>query len=122
VLSAVELEHFAEQGFVHLPSAFPRVLALECRDLAATKMKIDVHDSTRWHESVVRGLVVGEPLRQAANSPRLLEAIHQLLAPDEWLPRSNLGLFVVRFPTDVDPGDAGSKPTAWPSATPNGPS
>ena len=33
--------------------------------------------------------------------------MHQLLDPDDWLPRPDLGLFVVRFPTDVDPGDAG---------------
>jgi hypothetical protein len=31
----------------------------------------------------------------------------QLLDPDDWLPRPNLGLFVVRFPSEVDPGDAG---------------
>jgi hypothetical protein len=103
----MELEQFAEQGFVHLRSAIPRELALECRDLAATQLRIDMHDSTSWHEPVVRGVVEGEPLREAANSPRLLEAIHQLLDPDHWLPRPNLGLVVVRFPSEVDPGDAG---------------
>jgi hypothetical protein len=37
----------------------------------------------------------------------LLGAIRQLLDPDDWAPRPNLGLFVVRFPSEVDPGDAG---------------
>ena len=36
-----------------------------------------------------------------------MDAIHQLLDPEDWSPRSNLGLFVVRFPSDADPGDAG---------------
>ncbi len=107
MLSASELEQFAEQGFVHLRSAFPSHLAGECRDFAAMQLNIDVNDSTSWCEPVVRGLVEGEPLRAAANSPRLLEAIHQLLDPDPWLSRPNLGLFVVRFPTEADPGDAG---------------
>jgi hypothetical protein len=107
MLSAIELEQFADDGFVRVRSAIPRELALECRDLAATQLRIDMHDPTSWHEPVVRGLVEGEPLREAANSPRLLEAIHQLLDPDRWLPRPNLGLVVVRFPTEVDPGDAG---------------
>jgi hypothetical protein len=107
VLNAVELEQFAEQGFVHLRSAFPKDLAAECRDLAAAQLHIDLHDEMSWRDPVVRGLVTGEPLRQAANSPHLLEAIHQLLDPDRWLPRPNLGLFVVRFPAAIDPGDAG---------------
>ena len=107
MLRATELEQFAEQGFVHLRKAFPRELALECRDLAAAQLMIDVNDSERWCEPVVRGLVEGEPLRRAANAPRLIEAIHELLDPDPWMPRPNLGLFVVRFPTEHDPGDAG---------------
>jgi hypothetical protein len=107
MLSAMELEQFADQGFVHLHSAFPRELALECQDLAAEQLLIDVSDSSSWHAPVVRGFVEGEPLRKAANSPRLVEAIHELLDPDQWLPRPNLGLFVVRFPTENDPGDAG---------------
>jgi hypothetical protein len=107
MLSALELEQFADQGFVHLRSTFPRELALECRDLAAEQLLIDVSDPSSWHAPVVRGLVEGEPLLQAANRPRLVEAIHELLDPDRWLPRPNLGLFVVRFPAERDPGDAG---------------
>jgi hypothetical protein len=70
-------------------------------------LNIDLSDSTTWREPVVRGLVEGEPLREAANAPLLLDAMHQLLDPDDWRPRPNLGLFVVRFPSDDDPGDAG---------------
>ena len=41
MLSALELEQFAEEGFVHLRSAFPREVAVECRDLAAAQLSIE---------------------------------------------------------------------------------
>jgi hypothetical protein len=107
VLNASELEHFATEGYVHLRSAFPRAVAEQCRELAARQLHIDVTDPASWHEPVVRGLVLGEPLYEAANAPLLLDAIRQLLDPDDWVARSNLGLFVVRFPSEGDPGDAG---------------
>ena len=107
MLSAAELRHFAEEGYVHLRAAFSASDADACRTLAAAQLQIDVDDPASWHEPVVRGVVQGEPLREAANAPRLLDAVHQLLDPDVWLPRPNLGLFVVRFPSDADPGDAG---------------
>jgi hypothetical protein len=107
VLNASELDRFAEEGYVHLRSAFPRAVADRCREVAAAQLHIDVNDPTSWREPVVRGLVQAEPLQQAANAPRLLDAIRQLLEPDDWVPRPNLGLFVVRFPSEADPGDAG---------------
>ena len=107
MLSATDLEHFAQAGFVHLRSAFPRAVATRCREVAAAQLGIDMTDPTSWREPVVRGLVLGEPLQQAANAPLLLDAVHQLLDPEDWMPRVNLGLFVVRFPSAVDPGDTG---------------
>jgi hypothetical protein len=107
VLSAADLEHFAHEGYVCVRSAIPRPVAAACRDLAAAQLAIDLTDPASRHEPVVRGLVLGEPLQEAANAPLLLDAIRQLLDPDDWLPRSNLGLFVVRFPAEADPGDTG---------------
>jgi hypothetical protein len=107
VLSTADLEHFAEAGYVHLRSAFPRALATRCREVAAAQLDVDLTDPTSWQEPVVRGLVHAEPLEEAANAPRLLDAIRQLLDPDDWLPRPNLGLFVVRFPSEANPGDTG---------------
>jgi hypothetical protein len=107
VLSAADLEQFAEAGYVHLRSAFPRVLATRCREVAAAQLDIDLTDPTSWQEPVVRGLVHAEPLEEAANAPRLLDAIRQLIDPDDWLPRPNLGLFVVRCPSEADPGGTG---------------
>ena len=52
-------------------------------------------------------MVDGEPFHQAANAPRLLEAVDQLLDGEAWKPRPNLGLLVIRFPSPGDPGDTG---------------
>jgi len=107
VLNDEDLEHFAAEGYVCVRSAIPRAVAGDCRELAAAQLGIDLADPTTWREPVVRGLVLGEPLQEAAEAPLLLDAIHQLLDPEDWQPRVNLGLFVVRFPSAVDPGDAG---------------
>ena len=107
MLNAAELDQFAEAGYVHLRSAFPRALATRCREIAAAQLDIDLTDPTSWQEPVVRGVVHAEPLQEAANAPRLLDAIRQLLDPEDWQPRPNLGLFVVRFPSEIDPGDTG---------------
>ena len=107
MLSGGQLDQFVEHGFVLLRSALPRALAAACRRLAAEQLHVDLDDPTSWREPVVRGLITGPPLQEAAKAPVLLEAVHQLLDPDHWLPRSDLGLFVVRFPGEADPGDAG---------------
>jgi len=107
MLSSPQLDDFLEQGYVRVRSAFPPSLAERCRRLAAEQLGIDLDDPATWKAPVVRGLVEGEPLRQAANSDALVEAIGQLLDPDPWQRRPNLGAFVVRFPADADPGDTG---------------
>ena len=48
-----------------------------------------------------------EPFRLAANTPVLHEAFNQLVGVGRWAPRSSLGTFPIRFPSDEDPGDAG---------------
>ncbi len=47
------------------------------------------------------------PFRQAANTPVLHQAFDQLVGKGRWVPRKELGTFVVRFPHPDDPGDAG---------------
>jgi hypothetical protein len=52
-------------------------------------------------------VALGEPIRDAARSKRLTEAVGNLLDGEDWQPRDDLGLFVVRFPSLEDPGDTG---------------
>jgi hypothetical protein len=105
VLSDAEIEQFVEVGYVRVAEAFPSHVAERCRTLACAQL--DVPNAPPWPTSVVRGLVEGEPITVAANAPRLVAAVGQLLHGEAWHRRPNLGLFVVRCPGDVDPGDTG---------------
>jgi Phytanoyl-CoA dioxygenase (PhyH) len=107
VLTAEEVERFVTEGYVALRSAYAAELADECRRSAARQLHIDLAHPGTWERPVVRGVPTGECFRDAANSSRLTGAIRQLLHPDPWQDRSNLGAFVVRFPNRTDPGDTG---------------
>jgi hypothetical protein len=107
VLQPLELERFITEGYLVVRSAFPAELAEECRGSAARQLGIDLASPETWRRPVVRGVPTGDCFRQAANAPLLLDAVAQLVNPDPWRPRPNLGAFVIRFPSEEDPGDAG---------------
>jgi hypothetical protein len=107
VLEEPEIEGFIRDGYLVVREAIPTELAEECRLSAAQQLGIDLASPNTWRRPVVRGVPTGECFKQAANAPRLLEAIAQLVEPDAWQARPNLGAFVVRFPSAEDPGDAG---------------
>lgn len=107
MLEQPELEQFVREGYLVLRSVISQALAEECRRSAAEQMGIDLHNPSSWRSPVVRGVPTGECFGQAANAPLLLDAIGQLVDPDPWQPRPNLGAFVVRFPSNEDPRDAG---------------
>ena len=105
MLTAGEIEQFVELGYVRVEEAIPRDLAEQCR--VTVLQQLGVPESAPWPQPVVRGLADGDAIHRAANSPTLLEAVGQLLAGEPWDPRPNLGIFVARCPSDVDPGDTG---------------
>jgi hypothetical protein len=107
VLEPPELERFIREGYLVVRAAFPTDLAEECRRSAAQQLEIDLASPNTWRRPVVRGVPTGDCFRRAANCPRLLDAVGQLVNPDAWQTRPNLGAFVVRFPSEEDPGDAG---------------
>ena len=107
VLEPAELEQFIRDGYLVVRSAFPTELAEVCRRSAAQQLDIDLASPNTWRRPVVRGVPTGDCFKRAANAPRLLDAVGQLVNPDAWQTRPNLGAFVVRFPSDEDPGDAG---------------
>jgi hypothetical protein len=47
------------------------------------------------------------PFVEAANTPRLHTAFDRLVGPTRWVRPAALGTFPVRFPSPLDPGDAG---------------
>lgn len=105
VLSRSEIDHFIEVGYVRVAEAFPRTVAQQCRDLALAELAEPKAPS--WPGPVERILMDGGPFREAANAPRLLSAVGQLLTGEAWQPRPNLGLLVIRFPSPADPEDTG---------------
>ena len=107
VLEPAALEQFVRYGYLVVRSAFPTELAELCRRSAAQQLDIDLESPNTWRRPVVRGVPTGDCFKRAANAPRLLDAVGQLVNPDAWQTRPNLGACVVRFPSDEDPGDAG---------------
>jgi hypothetical protein len=108
VLTAEEIERFIADGFVHVPEAFPRALADECRAFLWRETGLDPDEPAGWTQPVIRLDGYGtEPFLRAANTPGLHEAFDQLVGPGRWVPRDGLGTFPIRFPHPADPGDAG---------------
>jgi len=87
-------------------SAFLSDVAEDCRRSAAQQLGIDLTRQDTWKRPVVHGVPTGDCFREAANAPRLRKAVAQLVDPDAWQRRPDLGSFVVRFPSEADPGDA----------------
>ncbi|GDY31545.1 hypothetical protein GTS_31780 [Gandjariella thermophila] len=71
-----QVRKFVEDGFVHLPGAFSRSLADECRAILWADSGADPDNPTTWRQPVIR-IVDGaeEPFRLAANTPRLHAAL-----------------------------------------------
>ena len=107
-LSATDVERFITDGFLRLEAAFPRALADECRAILWAELGLDEDDPSTWTKPVIR--LPGSdapPFVAAANTPRLHQAFDQLVGAARWYPRSGLGTFPIRFPSEVNPGDAG---------------
>jgi hypothetical protein len=107
-LTDEEIDRFVEEGFVHLPGAFPRRVADAGRALLWRMTGLSPDDPAAWTRPVVRLDGSGaEPFRQAASTPRLHGAFDQLVGPGRWLPPRGIGTFPIRFPHPDDPGDTG---------------
>lgn len=107
-LTRSEVTAFIEQGFVRLDEAFPRETAAQARAILWRDTGCDPDDPSTWTTPVVRlGFYSQPPFAAAANTPTLHRAFDQLVGAGRWLPRGDLGTFPIRFPSPLDPGDAG---------------
>jgi Phytanoyl-CoA dioxygenase (PhyH) len=107
-LTPAHIERFVTDGFVRIDDAFAPAVAEAARAILwqATGCKPD--DRTTWTRPVVRlGMFTEAPFIEAANTPRLHAAFDRLVGPGRWRRPAAMGTFPVRFPSDVDPGDAG---------------
>lgn len=107
-LSDEQVRRFIRDGYIRIDRAFSRELADDCRAHLWRDIECDPDDPTTWTRPVIRlGHYGEEPFKQAANTPQLHAAFDRLVGPERWIPRRNLGVFPVRFPSSEDPGDAG---------------
>jgi hypothetical protein len=114
MLSKEQARRFVEDGFVRIDGAFPREIADTGLAALWRATGCDPNDPATWVRPVIRIATVNDehgaqPLsfREAANTPVLYDAFDKLVGPGRWRPRPNVGAFVVRFPSEADPGDLG---------------
>jgi hypothetical protein len=107
-LSSEQVRGFIRDGFVRLEAAFPRSLADECVRLLWPKIGCQGDSRGTWTSPVIRcPSWDAAPFTRSVNTSRLHAAFDQLVGQGRWLARRNPGLFVIRFPSLGDPGDAG---------------
>ena len=107
-LTNSQVAHFTDEGFVRVNHAFPAPLADECRAILWKASQCDPNNPDTWVQPVIRIGEIGlEPFRKAANTTLLLNAFDQLAGKDNWLPRSTLGSFPIRFPGKEKAVDTG---------------
>ncbi len=103
-----QIEQFIRDGFVKIEAAFSPDLADQGRAILWRDTGCDERDPASWTKPVVRlGVYDQAPFAMAANTPVLHQAFDRLVGPGRWRPRDSLGMFMVRFPSREDPGDAG---------------
>ena len=106
-MSNEQIGQFIESGYVKIENAFSRDIAGQCRDILWKATQLDPNNPETWTKPVIRIGEIGlEPFQKAANTNILHKAFHQL-AGDNWLPRTTLGTFPIRFPGKEPPGDTG---------------
>ena len=108
LLSESQIQQFIHDGYLRIEGAFSRDLAAECRSILWRYVGFSLEQALGGKRPVVRlGDYPQEPFRQAANMPVLHAAFDRLVGKGRWIPRTSLGGFVVRFPSESDPGDTG---------------
>ncbi len=106
-LTADQINGFIDTGFVKIENAFPAEIAAECRAILWKATQCDPNNSSTWTQPVIRIGEIGlEPFQKAANIPILHNAFTQL-AGENWLPRTTLGTFPIRFPCKESAIDTG---------------
>jgi len=107
-LEPAQVEQFISDGFVRMDGAFPREQADAARAILWKASGCNPDEPASWTQPVIRlGMFTEAPFIEAANTPRLHSAFDQLVGPGRWRRPAAMGTFPVRFPSPVDPGDAG---------------
>jgi hypothetical protein len=107
------VERFVHDGFVAIRGAVAPDVVAACRDVIWTALAaengVHEHDRSTWTMPVVRrNCPEGGSFVDAGTAPALFRVYDLLLGPGRWRRRAGVGGTIpVRFPSEVDPGDAG---------------
>jgi hypothetical protein len=107
MLTTRQVDQFIEEGFVRIDNAFPRAIADAGLPALWQATGCDANDPATWTRPVVRVWTPLISFHEAANTPVLHDAFDKLVGPGRWMPRADVGVFVVRFPSQTNPGDLG---------------
>jgi hypothetical protein len=106
-LSEEQIHHFINNGFIKIENAFSEAVANECRNILWKETGCDPHNPKTWTQPVIRiGDMDLEVFINAANTPILHTAFDQLVG-NNWIPRTSLGSFPIRFPCKEPATDTG---------------
>jgi hypothetical protein len=107
-LSNEQITEFMEKGFVNLRRVVPHKEIAAGQRVIWSDLGMSPDDPSTWTEPV-RRLVPSDPrpFDAAINNDGLTFAFDQLVGAGNWIPRRDLGIFVIRLPSDLDPGDTG---------------
>ena len=98
-LTDQEVDQFIEDGFVRLEHVVPERLISAGAEVIWRDLGQSFNDPSSWTAPVMRLLPSDDhPFNAAFDNFRLFSAFDQWVGVGGWLPRPNLGLFVVRFP------------------------
>jgi hypothetical protein len=106
-LSDEQIVQFIQQGYIKIENAFSSEIAEQCRSILWKAIQLSPDHPETWTQPVIRiGEMGQEPFKNAANTNGLHQCFNQL-AGDNWVPRTTLGTFPIRFPTKTPAGDTG---------------
>jgi hypothetical protein len=105
-------DDFVSNGFLVLRGAVAPDAVRACVNVIESELTaqgVDTRDPATWSQPVVRiPCPEGAAFAAAGTSPALWEAYDGLLGPGRWVQRRGVGgTLPVRFPSMIDPGDAG---------------
>ena len=107
-LSIHQIDGFINNGFIKIENAFPATVAAQCVDLLWKATHCHPDDQTTWTQPVIRiGEMTDAPFIEAANSEFLHYAFDQLVGEDNWIPKTSIGSFPIRFPSQEKANDTG---------------
>ena len=107
-LSQEQIDRFINDGFIKIEDAFPTEVAKKCRAILWKVTGCDPNDPKTWTKPVIRiGELEDEAFKTSINTSILKTAFDQLVGKDNWLPKTSVGSFPIRFPSNELANDTG---------------